>query len=1024
MQRFKRHLLPVLGIPILFVALSAQTPFLTNSSKPIVDTLSESDRRSAKNAVSGLKFAPNLSVSLFASEPSITNPTNLDIDHKGRVWISEAFNYRPLATGNLPREAGDRIMILEDWNQDGIADTSKVFYQGKEIHAPIGICVLGNKVIVSQAPNIWLLTDEDGDDKADKIEAVFTGVSGEQHDHAIHSFSLGPDGKLYFAMGNESKQLMDRHGKPVKDQFGKVIDFKKYREGLLLRCDLDFTNVEVLGQNFRNNYEPTVDSYGTIWQSDNDDDGNQAVRMNYVMENGNYGFSDELTGAGWRATRTNVEDSLQRRHWHQNDPGTVPNLIHTGAGSPTGLTVYEGNLLPETFRNQLLHCDAGPNVVRAYPVKKDGAGYTATMENLVEGEKDKWFRPTDVAVAPDGSVFISDWYDPVVGGHHMGDAERGRVYRVAPKNVKYTFPAINLTTSAGIMAALASPNIATRYEAWKKIQSSNRTYVPDLLKLANNESAPSRHRARAIWLLSKMKQVKVEEWSHMLKSGDPDLRITTIRALKQLQVNILPFVKDMTSDQDPQVRRELALILHDIATPEAAKMWAKLALQHNATDRWQLEALGIGAKNNWDSFFQAWLNVADKNPIQSAAGKDIVWRARTGLAVPYLSTLLSDNNTEQKEKLRYFRAFDFNPGDSKLKANALLPVLNTKSADQAELTEIVFRHLDPAFVTTDAKASAILKKSLDENYGTEKYIELLTKYKLTSEHKRLLDMAINKSSSGLGRSAGQLLWNQGGQDLIKKTIFGGDTKRATATLAAIRSVGTTESTAILESILKGKQYSTPLQVAAAQSMAGTWPGEELLLTYLRKGMLKEEVKIAAVKAMSNAWRKGIRQEANSFLKPESERTAKKSEKHPPIKELITKSGNAANGKQVFKQYCEACHQVGKEGLDFGPKLTEIGAKLPKEGLYMALIFPNAGVSFGYETSEIKLKDGSVIMGIVASKTEKSVLVKFPGGATQEYAQDKVQSIKRLEESMMPAGLEDAMSTTELTDLIEYLHQLK
>jgi glucose/arabinose dehydrogenase len=196
MQRFKRHLLPVLGIPILFVALSAQTPFLTNSSKPIVDTLSESDRRSAKNAVSGLKFAPNLSVSLFASEPSITNPTNLDIDHKGRVWISEAFNYRPLATGNLPREAGDRIMILEDWNQDGIADTSKVFYQGKEIHAPIGICVLGNKVIVSQAPNIWLLTDEDGDDKADKIEAVFTGVSGEQHDHAIHSFSLGPDGKL------------------------------------------------------------------------------------------------------------------------------------------------------------------------------------------------------------------------------------------------------------------------------------------------------------------------------------------------------------------------------------------------------------------------------------------------------------------------------------------------------------------------------------------------------------------------------------------------------------------------------------------------------------------------------------------------------------------------------------------------------------------------------------------------------------------------------------------------------------
>lgn len=1024
MQLLKRNLLLLMGVPIALLVLSAQTNFQNFTPDIRQDTLSESDRRSAKNAVQGLLPAKGVAISLFASEPSITNPTNIDVDPKGRVWLSEAYNYRPLTTGNLPREAGDRIMILEDWNHDGVADTAKVFYQGKEIHAPIGICVLGNQVIVSQSPNVWLLTDNDGDDKADTIEAVFTGISGEEHDHAIHSFSLGPDGKLYFAMGNESKQLMDRTGKPVKDKNGKEIDFKKYKEGLLLRCDIDFTNVEILGQNFRNNFEPTVDSYGTIWQSDNDDDGNRAVRINYVMEYGNYGFTDELTGAGWRAMRTNWEDSIPSRHWHQNDPGVVPNLIHTGAGSPTGLTVYEGDLLPKEFRNQLLHCDAGPNIVRAYPVTKNGAGYTATMLNLVEGQKDKWFRPTDVAVAPDGSVFISDWYDPVVGGHHMGDAERGRIYRVAPQIGNYRFNPINLHSTKGILAALANPNIATRYEAWKKIQTSGRTMVVDLLQLLNNESEPARHRARVIWVMSKMKAVKVAEWSHMLQNKNPDLRITTLRALKQLNIDVLPFIEPMTSDPDPQVRREIALLLHDIPSQKSAHIWAKLALQHQANDRWQLEALGIGAHNNWNASFDTWLKLRKNNAINTAAAKDIVWRSRTTSALPYLSDLIKQYAENPKDQLRYFRAFDFISGDSQLKSKALLSVLDTKNSRQEELSELVFKHLDSKYVTSDPKASAMLKKSLDENYGTQKYIDLLTKYGLQSENNRLMELAIAQSSSSIGRSAGQLLLNQSGKELIRKNVFGTDSKRAAALLASLRSVGTNETFSMQEEILSNTQFNSMLQIAAARSMAGTWAGEDLLLTYLRRGLLSEEVKVEAVKALSNAWRKGIRTEATDFLKSEAERKVQKTDKHPPLKELITKTGNAQNGKEVFKLYCEVCHLVGKEGLDFGPKLTEIGAKLPKEGLYMALLYPNAGISFGYETSEIKLKDNSVITGIVASKTDRSIIVKFPGGSMQEFTQDKIQSVKRLEASMMPAGLEDAMSTTELTDLIEYLHLLK
>jgi hypothetical protein len=127
-----------------------------------------------------------------------------------------------------------------------------------------------------------------------------------------------------------------------------------------------------------------------MWQSDNDDDGNRAVRINYVMEWGNYGFTDELTGAGWRTKRTNLEAEIPLQHWYLNDPGVVPNLLQTGAGSPTGILVNEGSALGAQFTNQLIHCDAGPRTVRAYPVEKDGAGYSAKMVDILTST-DQWF---------------------------------------------------------------------------------------------------------------------------------------------------------------------------------------------------------------------------------------------------------------------------------------------------------------------------------------------------------------------------------------------------------------------------------------------------------------------------------------------------------------------------------------------------------------------------------------------------------------------------------------------------------
>lgn len=640
--------------------------FMVFTSKPAQKYLSPSaiGGREPADALAALQVADGLAATTWASEPLFSNPTNIDIDHKGRVWVCEGVNYRRWYNNKME---GDRIVVLEDKDLDGIAETSTVFYQGGDVNAALGICVLGNRVFVSASPNVFVFTDTDGDLKADKKEVLFSGISGHQHDHAMHTFQAGPDGKLYFNFGNEGKQLKDKDGKALTDLAGNEINDKgkPYRQGMVFRCDPDGTNIETLGHNFRNNYEVTVDSFGALWQSDNDDDGNKGVRVNYVMDYGNFGYQDEFTGAGWGQKRTNIEAEIPRRHWHLNDPGVVPTMLITGSGSPTGITVYEGDLLPEPFRNQVIHTDAGPNVCRAYPATPDGAGYSATMLNVIKAT-DSWFRPSDVAVMPDGSLIVADWYDPGVGGHNMGDntpgETKGRLYRVAPPGHKPVVPKLDLTSAAGAVEALKSPNYETRFLAVTKLKELGAAAAADLTKLW--DSTNPRHRARALWVLGQIKGQEAKWIDAAIKDANADIKSVGLRLARELKVDLLPLVQSLAKDPSPQVRRECAIALRFQKTPAAAALWAELAAQHDGNDRWYLEALGIGAALNEDACFEAWAKKAGDG-WNTPAGRDIVWRSRSAKALPFLVKIIKDAKTPEAEQARYMRAFDFHSGAAK-----------------------------------------------------------------------------------------------------------------------------------------------------------------------------------------------------------------------------------------------------------------------------------------------------------------------------------------------------------------------
>jgi putative membrane-bound dehydrogenase-like protein len=633
----------------------------------------------AREELKKLQVADGLEVTLFASEPMLVNPCDMDIDARGRVWITEGANYRKWSNPPL-RPEGDRIVILEDANGDGAADKSKTFYQDPSVNSALGICVLGNRVIVSCSPHVFVFTDTDGDDKADKREVLFTGVRGVQHDHGVHAFVFGPDGKLYFNMGNDGRQIERPVGnpeiplqgpvpkiesKPVQDEAGNAVtaNGKPYRQGMVFRCNLDGSEFETLGHNFRNNYEVCVDSFGTLWQSDNDDDGNRGVRINYVMEFGNFGYQDEITGAGWGEawkkanTKEKIPDDQKWRfHWHQDDPGVVPNLLNTGAGSPCGILVYEGDLLPKLFQGQIIHADAGPRVVRAYPVTLDGAGYKAYPLNILS-EGDAWYRPSDVCVAPDGSLFVADWNDPGVGGHNMGDNKaeslRGRLYRLAPKGQKYSAPKEK---------SLRSPNLAARFEAWTELHKRGGAAESDLKKLWSDSNA--RIRARALHLLARIKGKEQTYIQAAAKDKDPDIRITALRIARSLKMDVIPLVTQLANDKSHQVRRECAITLRHNSSPEAPKLWTALAKQHNPKDRWYLEALGIGMDRQESKFFDAWLaDVGDQ--WNTPAGRDIVWRARTPKTPALLAKLVTDKNVTEADKARFLRALDFIKGPEK-----------------------------------------------------------------------------------------------------------------------------------------------------------------------------------------------------------------------------------------------------------------------------------------------------------------------------------------------------------------------
>ncbi|MFN0126380.1 MAG: PVC-type heme-binding CxxCH protein [Verrucomicrobiales bacterium] len=450
---------------------------------------------------------PNLEVTIWAQSPQFLNPTNIDIDARGRIWVAEGVNYRK----HLNRKPeGDRIMVLEDTDGDGKADKSWPFVQDPFLRAPMGVAVIGNKVVVSMAPGLVVFTDADGDavfdlSKGDTQDVLLVGFNGRNHDHSLHSVTVGPDGKWYFSVGNCGAVFTDKDGKtwrigagsqdvswwpkdpahPDRDpkDFGgqKSDDGRVYVGGFIARMNPDGTGVEILAHNLRNSYENCVTSFGDIFASDNDDQ--PACRTFAVIEGANYGFASRDGWRSWQADRRPGQ-SLMTASWRQHDPGVAPAGDIYGGGAPTGIVFYENGALGPHHEGTLLLCESARNTIFGYKPERQGAGWKLERFDFLTTNKDgkasgtdytggdrsaraedvkTLFRPSDIAVGPDGALYIADWLDPRIGGHNdLDDSLGGTIYRVAPKGFRGVVPKLDLTSVEGAIKALKSPAVHVR----------------------------------------------------------------------------------------------------------------------------------------------------------------------------------------------------------------------------------------------------------------------------------------------------------------------------------------------------------------------------------------------------------------------------------------------------------------------------------------------------------------------------------------------------------------------------------
>ncbi|HBM77575.1 MAG TPA: hypothetical protein DD438_05650 [Verrucomicrobiales bacterium] len=321
-------------------------------------------------------------------------------------------------------------------------------------------------------------------------------------------------------------------------------------------------------------------------------------------------------------------------------------------------------------------------------------------------------------------------------------------------------------------------------------------------------------------------------------------------------------------------------------------------------------------------------------------------------------------------------------------------------------------------LSSSTKAQGAVNRYLKENWGGERYLDLIKRFNLQEEAPGLLRLALKKSETPAGAEAATLLVSLGKGELLAESLQKEDEIAAGQAAKAIAHTGDTTLMAALPKVLANPDRPLSVRSSALAALYGKDPGSQSkLLAMVKSNELAEDLRQTASEILMLSRNPEIREEAKTIFSVAGG-------DYPSIAELLKRKGDPSKGKELFiTKTCMICHEAGGTGINFGPGLSQIGDKLDAKALYQAILQPSEKISMGFEGWEVTLKNKTKLVGII-EETEENLTLTMIGGAKQTIEKGEITSRSKMKQSLMYPGLHQLMTPEELADLVSYLSSLR
>lgn len=1052
-------------------------------------------------------MAPGFTARLWASDPMLENPVSFSFDDRGRcyvaethrwsqsifditkkpAWLLEDLSFRTVQDrGNFLARTfatnfhflvkdSERIRWLEDRTGRGKADVGGVFatgFRSATAGTAAGVLALGKDVWFACVPDLWRLRSGSASGEADQRQAlhsgfgVHIGVSG----HDLHGLKMGPDGRLYFSIGDRGFNIeaasAARAASPVRQ--GWQFPLNQPDTGAVFRCDPDGSRLEVFAIGLRNPQELAFDDEGNLWTGDNDTAGADESRLIYVVEGGDY---------GWRCGyqhQPGFGPWVQENLWRGDLDDALP---HAGmvAQGPSGLDHYPGTGLGPEMIGHFLMCDF-PGGIWDFTVTNRGAGfYLSTRQKFAWG---LW--PTDVEFGPDGAAYASDW---VAGWDKPG---KGRIYRItrsaqpadplAAETSDILKRGVEAESDARLEALLAHADQRVRLRAQWTLAAKGPPGLAVFVGALKRQTS-SVARAHALWGLGQIGRTSLSQ---------------------DQQVSLRAAVIESLSDPSPSARAQAARVLGDLGSSAAAKPLA-IALRDRDPRVRFFAGVGLGRlgpasdlspalrllRENADADpylrhagMMALLGMCDAETLlalrrdPSPAVRLAAVLALRRLAHPQIARFLTDESPRVvTAAARAINDVPIDPAMPQLAAflgkvdcpdairsraiNANLRVGEARNAsalagygNRRDVTE------SSRVSALEALASWAQPEPLDRVMGLWRPMPSRNpenaRRALRTAAQGLLSTRSEAVSTAFLRAAASLRVKEIGHAAFE--FMSGSNATPALRGEVLKTLASLKHSRWAEALTMGLEDSAPevraeaLRLAADDPQGDIFPQVQDLLApknplFVRQTALSVLGKLPDPRAAALIldWLRSLssaKPQADAVLLLDLLEAAGMSQDKdvraalaalPAGRGPLMAGGDRRAGERVFQEKadvsCARCHRVGGVGGVVGPALDGVGKRLRRVEILESILRPNAKIAPGFEQAQITLKDGTTRIGTVRGETDSELTIEsLDDGTTRVMKADILKRERGL--SAMPEGLEALLSRREFRDLLEYLSALR